>query len=134
MPTWGLAFGGPLNSQAVDDLMNYITSLQVGVAPLQGAINARELFEANCAICHGADNTETRQSELATVGVGPNLTIEFQRNAERQIFDIIKRGRANPDRPSMPAWAHFGDQAIQALVNFIRSIQAPPTATGAPGA
>lgn len=123
MPTWGLQFGGPLNSQAVDDLMNYIISLQVGVAPLQGPFNGRALFESNCAICHGADNSRTPQSELATGGVGPNLTVEFQRNGERQIFDIIKRGRLNPDRPSMPAWGHFGDQAIQALVNFIRSIQ-----------
>jgi hypothetical protein len=56
--------------------------------------------------------------------VGPNLTIEFQRNAERQIFDTIKKGRLNLDRPSMPAWAHLGDEAVQALVNFIRSIQA----------
>jgi mono/diheme cytochrome c family protein len=127
MPTWGLTFGGPLNSQAIDDLMNYITSVQVGVAPLNAPINGRALFEANCAICHGTDDTRTPQNELATGGVGPNLTIEFQRNAERQIFDTIKKGRLNLDRPSMPAWAHLGDEAVQALVNFIRSIQAAGT-------
>lgn len=114
MPTWGLNFGGPLNSQAIDDLMNYIMSIQVSVAPLQGSIDAAKLFADNCAVCHGT---------AATGSVGPNLTVEFQRNNQQQIFDVIKRGRLNLDRPSMPAWAHLGDNAITALVNFIRSIQ-----------
>jgi mono/diheme cytochrome c family protein len=114
MPTWGLQFGGPLNSQAVDDVINYILSIQVAVDPLNKPINAQALFEQNCAICHGPD---------ATGLIGPNLTIEFERNTELQIHDIIKKGRLNMDRPSMPAWAHLGDDAINALVAFIKSIQ-----------
>jgi mono/diheme cytochrome c family protein len=114
MPTWALEFGGPLNSQAIDDLMNYLMSIQVVVPPITGAIDGEELFDANCAVCHGAN---------ASGGVGPNLTVEFQRNSQQQIMDIIKKGRLNIDRPSMPAWAHLGDDAITALVNFIRSIQ-----------
>jgi mono/diheme cytochrome c family protein len=114
MPTWGLAFGGPLNSQAIDDLVNYIMSIQVGVAPLRPPIDGKALFEANCAVCHGPNGTG---------GVGPPLTVELQRHAPQEVFDIIKKGRLNVDRPSMPAWAHLGDDAIRALVNFIRSIQ-----------
>lgn len=122
MPTWSLAFGGPLNSQAIDDLMNYILSIQVVAQPMTGELDGEAIFEANCAICHGA---------TAAGGVGPNLTVELQRNAEQAVFDIIKKGRLNPDRPSMPAWAHLGDEAIRALVNFIESIQAAPGGSGA---
>ena len=114
MPTWGLSFGGPLNSQAIDDLINYILSIQVAVEPLQKPIDAAALFQQNCAICHGKD---------ATGIIGPPLTIEFQRNSQLQIHDIIKKGRLNLDRPSMPAWAHLGEDAINALVAFIKSIQ-----------
>src|SRR5437867_6197316 len=84
MPTWGLSFGGPLNSQAIDDLIDYILSIQVAVEPLKKPIDAQALFEQNCAICHGKD---------ATGIIGPPLTIEFERNSEIQIHDIIKKGR-----------------------------------------
>lgn len=113
MPTWGLSFGGPLNSQAVDDLMNYILNFQISTTPLQNPDGAK-IFADNCAVCHGT---------AATGSIGPNLTVEFQRNSAKQIFDIIKKGRLNTDRPSMPAWAHLGDDAVQALVDFIESIQ-----------
>jgi mono/diheme cytochrome c family protein len=116
MPTWSLEFGGPLNSQAVDDVINYILSIQVAVEPLNRPIDAQALFEQNCSICHGQDGSGI---------IGPPLTIELQRNSELQIQDIIKKGRLNLDRPSMPAWAHLGDDAIKALVAFIKSIQVP---------
>jgi mono/diheme cytochrome c family protein len=114
MPTWGLTFGGPLNSQAVDDLINYIMSIQVSVSRLPKSASGADIFAANCAICHGPD---------ASGVIGPNLTIEFDRNSPVQIHDIIKRGRVNLDRPSMPAWGHLGEDAINALVAFIKSIQ-----------
>ena len=113
MPTWGLNFGGPLNSQAVDDIMNYILNIQVAATPVQSPDGAK-LFADNCAVCHGAGGAGS---------IGPNLTVEFQRNSEAQILDIITKGRLNTDRPSMPAWAHLGDDAVRALVGFIESIQ-----------
>lgn len=114
MPTWGLNFGGPLTAQSVDDLMNYLISIQIVPESLKPPIDGAQLFAANCAICHGVGGTG---------GLGPNLTVEFQRNAEQQIFSIIQKGRLSTDRPSMPAWGHLGEPAIKALVNFIRSIQ-----------
>lgn len=122
MPTWALEFGGPLNSQAIDDIMNYLLSIQVVVQPLTGELDGAALFEANCAVCHGA---------TAAGSVGPNLTVEFQRNAEAQIMEVISKGRLNLDRPSMPAWAHLGEDAIKALVAFIESIQVSPEGSGA---
>lgn len=114
MPTWGLNFGGPLNSQAIDDIINYILSIQVSVTPMQKPINAAALFQQNCAICHAQDGSGI---------IGPPLTIEFQRHSELEVRDIIRKGRLNLDRPSMPAWAHLGEDAIKALAAFIKSIQ-----------
>lgn len=122
MPTWSLAFGGPLNSQAIDDIMNYLLSIQIAPAR-PTTLDGAALFEQNCAVCHTPNFGTPTEGPPGAGSVGPNLTVEFQRNAEESIFNIIKKGRTNMDRPSMPAWAHLGDDAIRALVNFIKSIQ-----------
>lgn len=137
MPTWSLTFGGPLNSQAIDDIMNYLLSIQVVPPKLSGeaARNGEQIFLANCAICHTPKVKDEDGNDVfgppGAGSLGPNLTIEFQRNAEARIVDIIKKGRLNLDRPSMPAWAHLGDEAITALVNFIKSIQVTTGGSGA---
>jgi mono/diheme cytochrome c family protein len=130
MPTWGLSFGGPLNSQQLDDIVNYVVSEEFQKSPpKEGATDGKSIFLANCAICHNAQaptGSSLAQDDprvLARGGVGPNLTIEFQRNSARQIHDIIFGGRLNTNRPSMPSWAFLGERAIQALVSFLRSIQ-----------
>lgn len=116
MPTWGLLFGGPLNSEQVDDIIAYVYSIQEA-APKATLTDGAKLFEANCAVCHGAD---------ATGGVGPNLTVEFQRNTEETVGQIIRGGRLNTNRPSMPSWGYLGDDAVNALVQFLKSIQRVP--------
>jgi mono/diheme cytochrome c family protein len=67
MPSWGLAGGGPVNDQGIEDLLNYIESIQLSPADmekqLQTAIDAQRqenpnasegeiLFNVNCARCH----------------------------------------------------------------------------------
>lgn len=130
MPTWGLQFGGPLNAQQVDDLIHFILApaapegskippgddgygLQASFEKVKNP-DGEKLFSENCAICHGARGEG---------GIGPNLQVELQRNSRTQVFQTIRGGRLNTNRPSMPAWAHLGDKAIQALVEFIESIQ-----------
>jgi mono/diheme cytochrome c family protein len=133
MPTWGLAFGGPLNSRQVDTVVAYLQSLQIEF-PKPATTDAQELYKANCAICHNAPGADDPLDKkfLAKGGIGPNLTIELQRHeafcaqgkiCSEDVFDIIKKGRLNTNRPSMPAWAGLGDDAIRALVEFIQSIQ-----------
>ena len=113
MPTWGLPFGGPLNSRQVDTIVAFLQSIQQPF-PEANTIDGAALFAANCAICHGAN---------AKGSVGPNLTVEFQRNTRDVITKTIMDGRLNINRPSMPAWAGLGQPAIEALVQFIESIQ-----------
>jgi cytochrome c oxidase cbb3-type subunit 3 len=113
MPTWGIAFGGPLNSRQVDTIVAFLQSIQQPF-PEATSIDGAALFAANCAVCHGAN---------AKGGVGPNLTVELQRNTRDQVTTTIMDGRLNINRPSMPAWAGLGQPAIEALVQFIESIQ-----------
>lgn len=116
MPTWGLQFGGPLNAEQIDDLLAFIYSIQK--VPAQSTSkNGKAIFQENCAICHGTD---------ASGGIGPNLTVEFQRLTEDQVRQTIMEGRLNINRPSMPSWAFLGHDAVEALVNFLKSIQRVP--------
>lgn len=124
MPTWGLAFGGPLNSQQVQDLTLFIQSIQEEFPDPERGATGRDLFEANCAICHNAPgNAEEDPSLVGAGGVGPNLRVAFERLTRDQIFQTIHDGRVNVNRPSMPTWAALGEDAIEALVRFIESIQ-----------
>lgn len=116
MPTWGLEFGGPLNDQQVGDLINYIYSLQAA-APQPTTLDGSQIFQQNCAVCHGADGRG---------GVGPDLTVVRSRLTHQEVFDTIFGGRLNVNRPSMPAWAFLGKPAIEALVNFLETIQRGP--------
>jgi mono/diheme cytochrome c family protein len=74
MPAWGLAGGGPMDDQQIDDLVAYIKSIQLtpaqaaadwaqramGVAKSEGKVDAsgnpiidgQVLFDTNCARCH----------------------------------------------------------------------------------
>jgi len=113
MPTWGLAFGGPLNSRQVDTVVAWLQSIQ-NPFPKATSTDGAEIFASNCAICHGDNGTGS---------VGPNLTVALQRLTPALLEATIKGGRLNVNRPSMPAWAGLGDPAIKALVQFIESIQ-----------
>jgi cbb3-type cytochrome c oxidase subunit III len=113
MPTWGLAFGGPLNSRQVDTIVAFLQSIQAPF-PKADTIDGAALFQANCAICHGTN---------AKGSVGPNLTVALQRLTREELATTIMHGRLNINRPSMPSWAGLGDPAVEALVQFIESIQ-----------
>ncbi|HWW55007.1 MAG TPA: c-type cytochrome, partial [Acidimicrobiales bacterium] len=74
MPAWGLAGGGPMDDQQIDDLVAYIQSIQLtpaqatadwaqraaGTAKSEGKVDAsgnpiidgQVLFDTNCARCH----------------------------------------------------------------------------------
>ncbi|MGI8774953.1 MAG: c-type cytochrome [Actinomycetota bacterium] len=66
MPAWGIEYGGPMNEQAVTDVMAYLKTFEGNQEPIElpeacgdGAANTdecstgQEIFEARCAVCHG---------------------------------------------------------------------------------
>jgi mono/diheme cytochrome c family protein len=58
MPAWGLQGGGPLTEQMLDDVINYLESVQVSpeeASQKAGSglgLSGKDLFERNCARCH----------------------------------------------------------------------------------
>ena len=134
MPTWGSAFGGSLNDQQIDDLVNYILAIQVDEveeATAASNMSGEQLFSDNCAKCHGAD--------LEGV-VGPALTNVFERHNETTILAILRNGIIVPNMASMPPWqegymyqgARYNDAALQRIIDYLRSRQtdAPSEDTG----
>lgn len=123
MPTWGLAFGGPLNSRQVETIVDWIDSIQEPF-PEETSTDGAAIFAANCAVCHNAPgDPELKPSIIGAGGVGPNLRVALNRLSREDLFKTIHEGRLNVNRPSMPAWAPLGKPAIDALVEFIESIQ-----------
>lgn len=57
MPAWGVAGGGPMDDQQVDDLIAYLHSISIGSAAavqqaVQYSLDGHALFDAYCARCH----------------------------------------------------------------------------------
>ncbi len=90
MPAWGLAGGGPLNEQAITDIVNYLTSIQVKpeeakkrnteqidtvLAANPGMSIGQAGFMAMCARCHtkGASYDQP-EGQGAGGAFGPNLS------------------------------------------------------------
>jgi mono/diheme cytochrome c family protein len=142
MPTWGLAFGGPLNAEQVDDVVNFILSeeFQEELPEAAAGATGAQLFETNCSTCHttppyeilGPGGTKTDPptmftSPIAGGGYGPDLRSVFSQLTADEIFKTIHDGRLNTNRPSMPSWAYLGDQAIRKIMDFLRTLQIAPT-------
>ncbi|HWH33241.1 MAG TPA: c-type cytochrome [Egibacteraceae bacterium] len=134
MPTWGAGFGGSLNDQQVDDLVNWILASQideVDEATAASNLSGEQLFSDNCAKCHGAD----LQGD-----VGPALTSVFSRHSEATILEILRNGIIVPTGANMPPWqqgymyagARYTDDALERILEYLRSRQteAPADDTG----
>ena len=125
MPTWGAGFGGSLNDQQIDDLVNYVLAIQVDEvdeATAASNMSGEQLFQGNCAKCHG-ENLEGV--------VGPALTSVFQRHSESTILAILANGIIVPNGANMPPWqkgymyqgARYDDEALQRIVDYLKSRQ-----------
>ncbi|HLF40931.1 MAG TPA: c-type cytochrome [Acidimicrobiia bacterium] len=90
MPSWGLAGGGPLNEQAIDDIVNYLDKIKISPEEAKkrstaavdeymkanpGISLGEAAFSLNCARCH------TKGASYGQPGIpggggafGPNLT------------------------------------------------------------
>ena len=90
MPAWGVAGGGPMNDQQIDDLVAYLGSITLtpkeaqaraleeaqkqaeedGTSPSDGA----PLFKTNCARCHTKGWSYGEPDIMGGGAFGPNLT------------------------------------------------------------
>jgi mono/diheme cytochrome c family protein len=90
MPSWGLAGGGPLPEQPIEDIVNYLQSIQITPKEAMkrtteraenilkdnpGISMGQALFMANCARCHTKGWSYGSASVMGGGGAfGPNLT------------------------------------------------------------
>jgi mono/diheme cytochrome c family protein len=81
MPTWGLDFGGPLNDQKIDDILNFVETLQKkDKYELAASIkNGAQVFQMKCAVCHGKDAHGQGLGQPLPTFYAPDLTTEFYR-------------------------------------------------------
>ena len=95
MPPWGKILG----TEGVRDVANYVMSLSKDRAyDEERAARGKEIFQANCAVCHGANGQ-------GTMGTAPTLNDKtwLWGGSEKAIIETITNGRKN----QMPVWKDF---------------------------
>jgi mono/diheme cytochrome c family protein len=132
MAPFGTSFGGPLDDEEVDALVNFIRTweqnppveLPPEVAGASESLPASEVYTSLCAQCHG---------EAGEGGIGPALQDPafLTRNTDQQIFNSINLGH---EATPMIAWGEIltSDQ-IRGLVSHIRSLEQEETGTPSEG-
>lgn len=80
-----------------------------------------QLFQSNCAYCHGADGSGGRGPAIATL---PKVVAMSNQDLE----SIVHKGE--PDQ-GMPGFPDLGEQGTTAVVQYLRTLQGV-TANGAP--
>ena len=107
------AFGDMLSDEEIATLVTHVQALPEGQDPLSGP--GGELFDMNCASCHGADAMGDR-----TLGA-PNLTdaIWLYGNSDAQLTQSIARGPFGV----MPAWApRLSEAEIRAVATYVHGL------------
>jgi len=130
MSAWARIKGGPLNQADIDAVVLFIRgwqkepNLRLDERPLKGdARVGAELFDAQCAKCHGVRGVGGPQLQLAGAELLSNASNGFLRAA-------IRRGR--PGTPMPPFEATLGPQGVEDVIAALRSFQpANPETQGA---
>ena len=79
MPAWGVAGGGAMNDQQVQDLVTYLKTIQLTPdearkEALQEGLEGAKLFDANCSRCHTLGWSYGEPSVVGGGAYGPNIT------------------------------------------------------------
>jgi mono/diheme cytochrome c family protein len=126
MPTWGNKYGGPLTDQQIQDIVNWLETIQ---EPLPEALTGdpKTLFNRVCATCHGVDGAG---------GVGP----AFKGGAEAKRFpnpqdqiNFVKSGSVANQQygvgglgtghmPPKGGYSALTDQQIAQIVEYERGL------------
>ena len=94
-----MPWGPNLGTEGVRDVANYVMSLSKDRAYDEDrAARGKEIFQANCVACHGANGQ-------GTMGIAPTLNDNtwLWGGSEKAIIETITSGRHN----QMPAWKDF---------------------------
>jgi mono/diheme cytochrome c family protein len=127
MPSWGVEYGGPLTDQLIEDLLNYLESVQQrGAVQTQGPVDGTAIFAQFCATCHGQNGTggvgpamvggsETRQF--------PNIEdhVAFVRDGSKPGVAYGASGRGTGGMPPRGG-AQLTEEQLRAVVEYERTL------------
>lgn len=101
-----------LGGEGIKDVANYVRSLSGLAADSLRVQRGQELFQQNCAACHGPEG-----KGMTALGA-PNLTdnVWLYSSSEATIMEGVTKGRNN----RMPAWKEFlGDAKVHLLSAYV---------------
>ena len=113
----GAEWGGPAIDPATDIL--YVNASEMawlgGLIPAQhgGSVGA-QIYQTQCAVCHGPDRAGAPPAFPSVVDVLSRLSV-------KQVTDTIKNGNGR-----MPSFPNIDDAKIHALIDYLRT--SPPSA------
>jgi mono/diheme cytochrome c family protein len=81
MPAWGIEFGGPLNDQKIEDVVDFMATIQVkDKYELAASVkDGKEIFARKCAVCHGPNARGQALGQPLPTFFAPDLTTEYYR-------------------------------------------------------
>lgn len=123
MPTWGNEYGGPLTEQELDDIVNWLESIQADV-DIEAEATGDQIFNQLCSTCHGVGGA----GGSAPAMTGGSETAQFPNIEDHKTF--VKEGSkagqpygtSGQGTGGMPAWASLTDDQIQKVVEYERSL------------
>jgi glucose dehydrogenase len=112
----GAEWGGPAIDPATDVL--YVNASEMawlgGLTPAtQGLSPGAQLYESQCAMCHGPNRSGAPPAFPSLINVLSRLSVE-------QVTNNVKKGNGR-----MPSFPNIDDTKLNALVEFLRSAAIP---------
>jgi len=98
-------------------------ALLVGSAVTVRAAEAKEIYEKNCAKCHGPDGAgKTKMGEKLGVKDYTDAKVQGELK-EAEMIKAIKEGVKDGDKTKMKAFSDLSDEEIKSLVALIKSFK-----------
>ena len=131
MPTWGTNYGGPMTDFQIEAITDWLLVNQEGDATEASpavnaetgeAVSGEDLYQQNCARCHG--------TELQGI-VGPSLIGVTDRHSDETILGILQNGISIQPGNIMPPWqeaymypdSRFDDDALSRIIDYLHEAQ-----------
>ena len=95
----------------------------LGTTALSRAADAKEIWEKQCAKCHGSDGKgDTKMGKKLEVKDYTDAKVQASMKDD-EMTDIIKKGKKEGDKTKMKPFTDLSDAEVKALVAHIRSFK-----------
>jgi cytochrome c oxidase subunit 2 len=118
-----------LTPAEVSDIATYLLSLKPGTAPVgtvieTGGADGADIFATNCTSCHSTGDDTIVGPGLAGIGeraalqVSGMSTYDYLEQSLREPSAYVVDGFPNV----MPEWSHLGDDSVDALIDYLTTL------------